>query len=57
VRWMKPPVGVAKINWDVALDERTSNVDLGAIARDLEGWVLALQCSTCKHILSCPQRK
>ena len=50
MRWMKPSVGVAKINWDVALDDGTGNVGFGAIARDHEGLVLAMQCSTCKHI-------
>jgi hypothetical protein len=50
VRWMKPLIGVAKINWDVALDERAGNVGLGTIARDHEGWALAMHCSICKHI-------
>ena len=50
VRWMKPQGGVAKINWNAALDERTGNIGLGAIARDHDGRVLAMQCSTCKHI-------
>ena len=50
VRWMKPPVGVTKINWDAALEVRTGTVGLGAIARDHEGRVLAMQCSTERHI-------
>ena len=50
VRWMKPPVGVVKINWDAAVDERIGSVGLGTIARDHEGRVLAMHCSTCKHI-------
>ena len=47
---MKPTVGVIKINWDAAVDDRIGNVGLGAIARDFEGRVLAMHCSTCKHI-------
>jgi hypothetical protein len=43
-------MGVVKINWDAAVDERTDNVSLGAIARDHEGRVLAMHGSTCKHI-------
>jgi hypothetical protein len=50
VRWMKLLVGVVKINWNAAVNERTSTMGLGAIARDHEGRVLAMQCSTCNHI-------
>jgi ribonuclease HI len=50
VRWMKPPIGVIKINWDAALEEQIGTVGLGAIAQDHEGRVLAMQCSTGKHI-------
>jgi hypothetical protein len=50
VRWKKPPIGVVKLNWDAAVDERTGNVGLGAIARDHEGRVLAMHGSICKHI-------
>jgi hypothetical protein len=50
VRWKKPPVGVVKLNWDAAVDERTGNVGLGAIARDQEGRALAMHGSICKHI-------
>jgi hypothetical protein len=50
VRWKKPPVGVVKLNWDAAVDERTGNVGLGAIARDYEGRTLAMHGSICKHI-------
>jgi hypothetical protein len=49
VRWMKPLIGVAKINWDAALDERTGDVGLGTIARDHEGRALAMHCLICKH--------
>ena len=50
VRWMKPPAGAVKINWDAALDERTGNVGLSVIARDHEGRTIAMQCSSFKHI-------
>jgi ribonuclease HI len=50
VRWKKPSVGVVKLNWDAAVDERTGNVGLGVIARDYEGRVLAMHGSFCKHI-------
>jgi hypothetical protein len=50
VRWMKPLVGVAKINWDATLYDRTGTVGLDVIAWDHEGRALAMQCSTRKHI-------
>jgi ribonuclease HI len=50
VRWVKPPAGIVKINWDAALDERTGNAGLGIIARDHEGRTIAMQCSSFKHI-------
>ena len=50
VRWKKPPFGVLKINWDAALDPRTSKMGLGILARDHEGRVLAMTSSTRNQI-------
>jgi hypothetical protein len=35
VRWKKPQVGVIKINWDAAIEERTGTVGLGARDHEL----------------------
>jgi ribonuclease HI len=45
VRWKSPPIGVLKINWDAALDPKTSKMGMGILARDHEGRVLAMSSS------------
>lgn len=38
-RWIKPPIGMLKLNCDTALDRRTRKMGVGAVVRDSSGEV------------------
>ncbi|GLT73248.1 hypothetical protein SLA2020_451200 [Shorea laevis] len=44
-RWTKPSVGMAKVNWDAALDSQSKRMGVGMIIRDASGSVLASMCT------------
>jgi ribonuclease HI len=43
-KWVKPPFGRVKINWDVAFDKTGQYIGFGAIIRDHNGHVQAAKC-------------
>jgi ribonuclease HI len=44
VKWVKPPFGRFKINWDVSFDKTGQHMGFGAIVRDHNGYVCAAKC-------------
>jgi len=39
--WQPPPIGVLKINWDVAVNKKNGCIGIGIIARDCNGFFLS----------------
>jgi hypothetical protein len=50
-KWQKPPQGMLKINWDVAVDKGSKIMGEGIIIRDHSGEVCASSCSTRPHVV------
>jgi hypothetical protein len=50
VQWTKPPQGFSKLNWDAALDKNQRLIGVGIVARDSEGKVIAVMCSSQRYI-------
>lgn len=49
-RWIKPPEGTMKINWDAAVDSSNGKIGMGIIARDHVGRVIAMACGSSQYI-------
>jgi len=49
-QWVKPNVGIVKINWDAALCSRKKIMGVGVVARDATGAVKATLCSYLPYV-------
>jgi len=48
--WKKPPIGMVKFNWDVAMDKSHGSIGISIVVQDHEGIVLGAH-STTRNIL------